>query len=538
MVLPRKYDKKRFRAPAQTLDSIPCFYAHDALVAPSLMECMLAPDPGSLSSVQPQKGLCHQKKESKAANGTKESQELTEQPKEPTDSELPKLPKLTDCILRDPPEVRFSGPLWVETHRPRHRTLLLGNQKTIQSLSNFIRNQTTKSPVAFLVGPPGVGKTSCAHLLLKQHGYQVTELNASDTRSANQVYSAIIEVVTRKKRALILDELDGATASFSFASSETVESGVFGLARFLKQFQNGDFQGQTLGPVIAILNDTSNKSLRETMKQGTVFRFWPLYDSDLHKIAERLARTHHFHLDPKRISDLIQSCRGDARALIIRLQYLYQYRLPVPGSVTSSDPFVDVFEMTRRLLQVKPANLESVLCMVQGHDFSLALLQVFENAPVGIPEFLDTCSDLDQVPLSLQSEMEPWSWNFLARTCQTFLPNAESPSVCFTPFFDHEKQARHKRQLLLDSGLDARSLIALDRQTVQLSPSFQTRKTALLSLLPSTVPGAFSFSKSFRDPDDPTNCSNGRNLPARGSQPDLSKRKPKKPRPNPSYPTY
>jgi len=35
---------------------------------------------------------------------------------------------------------------------------------------------------ALLSGPPGVGKTSTAHLVAKEYGYDVMELNASDAR--------------------------------------------------------------------------------------------------------------------------------------------------------------------------------------------------------------------------------------------------------------------------------------------------------------------------------------------------------------------
>lgn len=34
-----------------------------------------------------------------------------------------------------------------------------------------------------LSGPPGIGKTTTAHLMAKQAGYAVIEMNASDARS-------------------------------------------------------------------------------------------------------------------------------------------------------------------------------------------------------------------------------------------------------------------------------------------------------------------------------------------------------------------
>ena len=40
---------------------------------------------------------------------------------------------------------------------------------------------------ALLSGSPGVGKTTTAYLVAKELGYEVTELNASDTRSKKQL---------------------------------------------------------------------------------------------------------------------------------------------------------------------------------------------------------------------------------------------------------------------------------------------------------------------------------------------------------------
>ena len=66
------------------------------------------------------------------------------------------------------------------------------------------------------MGPPGVGKTTTAYLVAKELGYEITELNASDTRSKKQLDSVVADALgtrwvtnTSAKKLLLMDEVDG-----------------------------------------------------------------------------------------------------------------------------------------------------------------------------------------------------------------------------------------------------------------------------------------------------------------------------------------
>lgn len=51
---------------------------------------------------------------------------------------------------------------------------------------------------ALLSGPPGVGKTTSAHLVCKELGFDVVELNASDARSKRTLENVVSELLTNK----------------------------------------------------------------------------------------------------------------------------------------------------------------------------------------------------------------------------------------------------------------------------------------------------------------------------------------------------
>jgi len=70
--------------------------------------------------------------------------------------------------------------------------------------------------ILLISGPPGIGKTTLAHIAAKQAGYEPIEVNASDDRSKEKLLPEIQKVTqmqtvfgSKKPKLLILDEIDG-----------------------------------------------------------------------------------------------------------------------------------------------------------------------------------------------------------------------------------------------------------------------------------------------------------------------------------------
>ncbi len=76
--------------------------------------------------------------------------------------------------------------IWFEKYRPKHIDDLIisaAKKDMIRQWFADFREGISSQLAVLFVGPPGLGKTTLAHIILKEYNYHIKEFNASDIRS-------------------------------------------------------------------------------------------------------------------------------------------------------------------------------------------------------------------------------------------------------------------------------------------------------------------------------------------------------------------
>jgi chromosome transmission fidelity protein 18 len=202
------------------------------------------------------------------------------------------------------------------------------------------RSTRPEKQLLLLSGPPGMGKTTLAHVVAKHAGYRPVEINASDERSAKVLKQRIAEATDmqsvfsdHRPPLIILDEIDGAMGG-SEGTSAIHE--LLKLANMTARQSKGitddaDGEGGAKGgkgskglqrPVICICNDVYAPALRPLRAVAECIEFRAASNSQLLTRLKHVCRVEKLHAEPSMLDALAQLAHQDVRTCLNTLQFV------------------------------------------------------------------------------------------------------------------------------------------------------------------------------------------------------------------------
>ncbi|XP_014217281.1 chromosome transmission fidelity protein 18 homolog [Copidosoma floridanum] len=182
--------------------------------------------------------------------------------------------------------------------------------------------------IALISGPPGLGKTTLAHVATRHAGYNVVEINASDERGPEAFREALLSstqmraVIDKEKRpnCLVLDEVDGAPAASIELLMKFIHGKLAPKGRSMKEKVDKKSKG-CRRPIVCICNDLYAPSLRPLRSIALVISVPEITPTAL---AERLAKImseEGLRVDMRILIHLAERSACDVRACLGLLQY-------------------------------------------------------------------------------------------------------------------------------------------------------------------------------------------------------------------------
>ncbi|KAJ2211659.1 DNA replication factor C complex subunit Rfc1, partial [Coemansia sp. RSA 487] len=230
--------------------------------------------------------------------------------------------------------------LWTEKYKPTKLKDLCGHKSSAEMIIRWLgwwASGTIPEKRAVLIsGPPGIGKTTTAHLAAKLAGFDILELNASETRSKSALKSILGSAVGNrsmlefdrkkiqqmeadqekqqendadlqraltssgaKKLAIIMDEVDGMSGGDRGGTAELIQ-----------------LVKRTKVPIICICNDRQSTKVRSLANHCEDVRFRRPTEQQMRARLNTIAFREGLTLGPNAIAQLVQSTHNDIRQII------------------------------------------------------------------------------------------------------------------------------------------------------------------------------------------------------------------------------
>ncbi|KAL5542552.1 hypothetical protein UlMin_010262 [Ulmus minor] len=285
------------------------------------------------------------------------------------------------------------------------------NSKGDQDLWSKKSNNTgpLEHKILLLCGPPGLGKTTLAHVAARHCGYRVVEINASDDRSSSTIETKILDVVQMnsvtadsRPKCLVIDEIDGALGDGKGAvevilkmvlADRKSDLGKENVAKEENPQRISGKKGRKTSsltrPVICICNDLYAPVLRPLRQVAKVHVFVQPTVSRVVSRLKYICNKEGMKTSSIALTALAEHTECDIRSCLNTLQFLHKKKealnvLEISSQVVGQkDMTKSVFDVWKEIFQKRKVKRERSICSSQTvsnkYDFLHSLVKCLNS---------------------------------------------------------------------------------------------------------------------------------------------------------------
>jgi nucleoside-triphosphatase THEP1 len=275
-----------------------------------------------------------------------------------------------------------SDDLWINKYKPTNIKHIIGNQKQIKDIFNWLNNLKKSSHSLIINGNQGIGKTHIIKLILEEFNYITRIINPNDIKDHrifddiadynnynNSIYSKINfnNNQNNNKIALIFDEIENITLN-----SEK---------KYVMNIHK-DNNKNKIYPLIFISNNQHSKLLNDLKKNSSEIIFTTPTNEELTTIIKKIIYNENIVFASNSIYEkIINFAQSDIRRLINLLQELSYHRV----NNTITDSIIDEFIDKSREKNINIGLVNSTKKLLNNYlDYDI-IIKLYESEKVLLP---------------------------------------------------------------------------------------------------------------------------------------------------------
>lgn len=216
---------------------------------------------------------------------------------------------------------------WSEKYRPTTIDDLYlsydSKTKIKQWINDFIKKKKNFTNCLLLHGPPGVGKTSLANIILESNDFDIIEFNSSDIRNQKTLKDKIeningniniLDFMSNKKKhiGIIIDELDGIN---------NTEKGA------LKELINIINNTKTYSSPFICTTNSINKKIELLKKKALYIKISKPTKKIVREFINKICENESLKLSDTIKNLIADTSQLDFRRIIVLMEYLFSYNI-------------------------------------------------------------------------------------------------------------------------------------------------------------------------------------------------------------------